>query len=298
MKKMLSLAALGMAALGTTLWAQQDDDPPPAQAPAASISTDERSQPGGLADAAASAGTLPSLSTTNSIGSLPAQPGSARASSPGNRSTGSGRSVGGPARPARPDLDMLPNSGTGPYDPAQSGFGIQTTRPGYPQPYSTPRYPANGGAVYVDPNGPQVVRPLSGQYYRPMSEEEQQSALEFRQTVEALRKAKTDEEKTDIRAKLNDLVSKQIDQDLTEREKRLTELEAKAKQLREQLQQRKQSKADIQKMLVMLIENPQGGLGLPPAWMDTINYYSQPQTYYPQSLPNFPVNAQNPYEAR
>ncbi len=104
-----------------------------------------------------------------------------------------------------------------------------------------------------------------------LSKEEFESAQEFRQTVEALRNAKTDEEKADIRAKLNDLVGKQIDQDLADRERRLTELEAKAKQLREQLQQRKQTKAEIQKMLVMLIENPQGGLGLPPAWMNAIN---------------------------
>ncbi len=35
MKKMFSLAALGMAALGTTLWAQQSEEPPPAEAPPA-----------------------------------------------------------------------------------------------------------------------------------------------------------------------------------------------------------------------------------------------------------------------
>ncbi len=79
-------------------------------------------------------------------------------------------------------------------------------------------------------------------YYKQPSPEEQRSAQEFRDTVLALRQAKTDEEKADVRAKLNDLVSKQIDQDLAEREKRLNELEAKAKQLRDQLQQRKQTR--------------------------------------------------------
>ena len=172
--------------------------------------------------------------------------------------------------------------------------------------YQVPRYP--GGQVVYSPDGKQFAYIGPDGRQRTMTDEEMQSAQEFRQTVEALRKAKTDEEKADVRAKLNDLVGKQIDQDLSEREKRLAELEAKAKQLREQLQQRKQSKADIQKMLVMLIENPQGGLGLPPAWMDAINPpgnvvyptgYSPPQGFYQDALPQTsPVYVPTPYNSR
>ncbi len=77
---------------------------------------------------------------------------------------------------------------------------------------------------------------------------------------------------------------------MAEREKRLNELEAKAKQLRDQLQQRKQTKAEIQKMLVMLIENPQGGLGLPASWMNAINQpiYSFPSTTVEATPPTPP----------
>lgn len=313
---MLSLSALGMAALGTTLRAQQSDEPAPAQAPAAAaLSKDEGSLgPAELSKAAASAGTLPSLPATNPLGTQPAQLGDTRASSPGNRSNGGGRSVGGPARQARPDLGgVLPSAGPTTYAPAiPNGYSTPVSGPyGYNNhSYDPPRYLNSGPNAYPAVENQVVsVGPDGRPYVRAMSAEEIQSAQEFRQTVESLRKAKTDEEKTDIRAKLNDLVSKQIDQDLAEREKRLTELEAKAKQLRDQLQQRKQSKADIQKMLVMLIENPQGGLGLPPAWMDAINpsgYQTQnyltptiapsSQLYNPQTSPAYPGNAT--YDAR
>ncbi len=119
-----------------------------------------------------------------------------------------------------------------------------------------------------------VYNPTTERYsygFAPMSPEDIKKANDFAKAIEQLRKAKTETEKEESRKVINDMVSEQLDRDLAEREKRLAEIEAKAKELREQLTARKQSKAEIQKMLVLLIENPQGGLGLPPAWMNQIN---------------------------
>lgn len=105
---------------------------------------------------------------------------------------------------------------------------------------------------------------------RPLSPEEQRQAKEFRERVETLRRAKSDEEKTAAREQLNEMVAAQLERDLQERETKLAEIEARAKDLRDQLEQRRSSKAEIQKMLMLMIESPETGLGLPPAWMNSL----------------------------
>lgn len=267
MKRILSLSALGIAALGTSLWAQQEDEPGPAQPPAAASSSADaryRTEPDApdSPDIPATASTSAELPLFNNLGQQPARA-SARAASPNNRSTGTGRSYS--SEPGVAVAPQYPNVYAPGYATPPTGMvGPQGTYGGLPAVSYGYGHPALGNGF-------------------PQTREDAQSAREFRETVDALRKAKTDEEKAEVRDKLNALVAKQLDQDLADREKRLLEIEAKAKELREQLQQRKTTKTEIQKMLVMLIENPQGGLGLPPSWMNAIN---QPVNNYP-----FPTTA-------
>lgn len=294
MKRNLSLSALGIAALGTTLWAQQSTEPGPAQPPAAASSsadaryrTEADSQDSPDKPAIASTSAEPALPQFNDTsGQQPARA-SARAASPNSRSSGLGRSYSGEA--GATVATQYPSG----YATPPGGY---TTAPGYAPAYAPayisgmvgPQY--NPGGMIAGSYGYQNVgQPALGNGFPP-TREDAQSAREFRETVDALRKAKTDEEKAEVREKLNTLVAKQLDQDLADREKRLIEIEAKAKELREQLQQRKATKTEIQKMLVMLIENPQGGLGLPPSWMNAINQpvhnYPLPTTApYPTTLP-------------
>ncbi len=227
MKRILSLSAIGMAALGTSLWAQQVEEPGPAQPPAAaSSSADDRyraeldSPESPDIPATASTSAEPALPRLNTSGQqIPRA--TARAASPNSRSTGTGRSYSG-----EPGVVVSPPYPNG-YASAPSGYATPSSGfggPSYPSGLVAPQY--NPGGLPYPSYG--YGQPAMGNGL-PQTREDAQSAREFRETVEALRKAKTDEEKAEVRDKLNSLVAKQLDQDLADREKRLQEIEAKAK---------------------------------------------------------------------
>ncbi len=92
----------------------------------------------------------------------------------------------------------------------------------------------------------------------------------FQDAIRELREAENDAEKTAARDQVTKLVSEQLDADLENREKELAAIEQRAKELRKQLDERKTAKPELLKMLVMLIDNPQVGLGIPPEWMQML----------------------------
>ncbi len=277
MRRVFASMLVGVAIVGTTVWAQQEErvsgeaQPSPTNKglpetkPATTPSTDSRP---------AVVDTVPStnLSTTSTRPDSVARP----------------DSIGtAPARAgARPQSGQNRMPVRGMADP--QGLGQQNHA--YPG-----TMPYNGGAqnpvTYLPPGPMLPSTPYFGQssFFVQQSREDYEKAVEFGRTLESLRKAKTDEERADIRAKLNEIVGEQLDNDIAQREQRITEIETRAKELRDQLQQRKQSKAEIQKLVMMLIENPQGGLGLPSSFMNLIN---QPTYYQPVPQPASTYSAQ------
>ncbi len=85
------------------------------------------------------------------------------------------------------------------------------------------------------------------------------------------------------------LVSKQLERDIENRDKMLTDLENRIKDMRVQLEERKKSKDEISKMFLLMIEQPQLGLGLPREWMNAI----EPNRYMPAVGQQF-VDPQRP----
>lgn len=100
----------------------------------------------------------------------------------------------------------------------------------------------------------------------------------FQDAIRELREAENTEEKTFARERVTKLVSEQLDADLENREVELAAIEQRAKELRKQLDERKTAKPELLKMLVMLIDNPQVGLGIPPEWMQML-MRGQPERY-------------------
>ena len=107
----------------------------------------------------------------------------------------------------------------------------------------------------------------------------------FQDAIRELREAEDGEDKTAAREQVTKLVSEQLDADLENREKELAAIEQRAKELRKQLEERKTAKPELLKMLVMLIDNPQVGLGIPPEWMQML-MRGQPDRY----RQGFPMN--------
>ncbi len=107
--------------------------------------------------------------------------------------------------------------------------------------------------------------------------EEELKRLEiFRDAVlECRKKHDSPEAQEKARTALETLVAEQMDRDLETREQQLAEIEAQAKQLREQLEQRKSAKPEFVKLIMMMIENPAAGIGLPAEWMNAIGPASE-----------------------
>lgn len=93
---------------------------------------------------------------------------------------------------------------------------------------------------------------------------------EFYKLIAEMRKAKDKEAKEEKRTQVQEILSKQLDRDLELREEQLKKIEERAKALREQLDARRESKEEMLKLLMMLVENPSAGFGLPDEWMRTL----------------------------
>ena len=115
--------------------------------------------------------------------------------------------------------------------------------------------------------GQPIIFPGSQQRMNP---EDAARMRAFQEAIRELRQSENDENREAARGLVSKLVSEQLDADLANREKELAAIEQRAKELRKQLEERKTAKPELLKMLVMLIDNPQVGLGIPPEWMQLL----------------------------
>ncbi|MDX1927816.1 MAG: hypothetical protein SFV81_14935 [Pirellulaceae bacterium] len=134
-----------------------------------------------------------------------------------------------------------------------------------------------------------------------MTPEEAARMRAFQDAIKELREAEGADEKASARENVTKLVSEQLDADLESREKELAAIEQRAKELRKQLEERKTAKPELLKMLVMLIDNPQVGLGIPPEWMQML-MRGQPDryregfsaNYFGETIPDLPPRPAEP----
>jgi len=241
-----------------------------------------------------------------------------------------GRDDSAVARPAEVARDTGSKNGSHPvYDNARAssrqatGLNVQnlpTYQPGFNNNYGG-GYGNYGGGYGAGPMPP--MHTAAGTFPTPpqiagihvtvrMSPEEAARMRAFQDAIGELRSAENDEEKSTARALVAKLVGEQLDADLESREKELAAIEQRSKELRKQLDERKTAKPELLKMLVMLIDNPQVGLGIPPEWMQMLmrgqpssnqSYqygfapgYIVPNTYpsppQPARLSDSPINSQ------
>ncbi len=156
----------------------------------------------------------------------------------------------------------------------------------------------SGGQQFVVPGMPIPGMPMR------MNPEDAARMRAFQDAIRALREAENAEDKSAAREQVTKLVSEQLEVDLGNREKELAAIEQRAKELRKQLDERKTAKPELLKMLVMLIDNPQVGLGIPPEWMHMLmrGQPNQNRQGYPisgafnYSMPDVPMQPARPAE--
>ncbi len=233
MKKNLTLALLSALTIAGGSWlAAQQDEPAPAQ---------ESRQP------------------SSESPSRPREASNIAEGARASRNRGGDRAAASPAQSRagqQPSNDLnrnqFPNGGPSP-----------TVLPRYAAPQFAPQSGESFGATWT-------TYPNAVHYDTPMSQEDVARMREFQAAIRELREAKDDEEKKEARDKVTQLVSDQLDADLANREEELAAIEQRAKELRKQLDERKTAKPELLKMLIMLVENPQVGLGIPPEWMQML----------------------------
>ncbi|MEZ6134170.1 MAG: hypothetical protein R3C53_04575 [Pirellulaceae bacterium] len=121
--------------------------------------------------------------------------------------------------------------------------------------------------------------------YEEIPQEDLKRLEAFQKAVREMRKPHdTTEDREAARSALEELVLEQMDRDLETREQQLAEIEAQAKALRDQLEQRKNSRQEFAKLIMLMIENPAAGIGLPSEWMGAIGPASGAYAPLPGSL--------------
>ncbi len=116
------------------------------------------------------------------------------------------------------------------------------------------------------------TRTIVEHYSEKLAAEEVKRLSEFQSSVAEMRKKHDSKEaKEKARAAVEKMVVEQLDRDIQNREKQLSEIEEQVKQLRDQLEQRKSSRPELLKLLMMMIESPSSGIGLPSEWLGAIN---------------------------
>jgi hypothetical protein len=96
-----------------------------------------------------------------------------------------------------------------------------------------------------------------------MSEEEMQEMEAMDQALSKLKAGKNDAEKESAKKDLSQALDKLFQRDLEQREHQVTEIEARVKKLRDQIEKRKAAKAEILSLHLKTIINESEGLGFP-----------------------------------
>jgi hypothetical protein len=97
----------------------------------------------------------------------------------------------------------------------------------------------------------------------PMGREEMQEFEAFHRSIEKLKSAKSDADKTSATNELSKMLEKSFQRDLERREHEIAQVEARIKKLRDQIEKRKKAKDDILSLRLKTIVNEADGLGFP-----------------------------------
>ncbi len=128
----------------------------------------------------------------------------------------------------------------------------------------SPASPAQVGSPFVAPYAQPTRVNLNA-----ISPEAAKQLQEFQQAVAALRSAKTDEDRATAKDELQALLLNQMERELKAHEVQLAEIEARAANLRQQIEERRSAKTEIAKVMLMMIENPGMEL-LPASWTQSL----------------------------
>lgn len=104
-----------------------------------------------------------------------------------------------------------------------------------------------------------------GPFAHPMSNQERLESEFLRNAVEKLKSAKSDSEKTSAANELSKVLEKSFQRDLDRRERQISDVEARVKKLRDQIDKRKKAKDEIISLRLKTILNEADGLGFPGA---------------------------------
>jgi len=197
-------------------------------------------------------------------------------------------------REARPEEEPAKDSSGTPFGSQRPGENA-TRQPGRPQPAQGARGTRDFYHEDVARYPEEVRRIDEGRAFgqgstfpgmqQRMTPEDAARMRAFQDAIKELREADNSDEKADARERVTKLVSEQLEVDLDNREKELAAIGQRAKELRKQLDERKAAKPELLKMLAMLTDNPQVGLGIPPEWMQMLMRGQQER--YRQG---FPIN--------
>jgi hypothetical protein len=157
-----------------------------------------------------------------------------------------------PGAPTRPPA-AAPDAPSEPFGPAR--------RPSPPAGGISWGGGRSGGAGRIGAFGGRMGG--GGMLHPPMSEEEMQESDALHQAVDKLKSAKSDAEKTSATKEISQLLEKLFQRDLEHREHQVTEIEARVKKLRDQIEKRKKAKDDILTLHLKTIINESEGLGFP-----------------------------------
>ncbi|GAB5403012.1 MAG: hypothetical protein Aurels2KO_12430 [Aureliella sp.] len=113
---------------------------------------------------------------------------------------------------------------------------------------------------------------------------EQQIRNAFTVLSKTLRTSNDEGKREEARAKLGKLLKFQLNKDLLKRQSQLDAAEKKLAKLREQLESRKNNQAKVAEVLLLMIENPEAGVGIPRQWLQSIMPAPRPS---PASLDPF-----------
>jgi hypothetical protein len=102
-----------------------------------------------------------------------------------------------------------------------------------------------------------------GQHSHRLSEAEIKDLEALHQAIGKLKSAKNDTEKAAVTKQISQLLDKSFERDMQRREKQISDVEARIKKLRDQIEKRKKAKDDIVSLRLKTIVNEADGLGFP-----------------------------------
>jgi hypothetical protein len=120
--------------------------------------------------------------------------------------------------------------------------------------------PRGGGGMRM---GSHAFGPGNLSLPHPMSPEEMEEFRDLQKAVEKLKSAKNDAEKTSATSEISKLLEKSFQHDLERREHQVSDIEARVKKLRDQIEKRKKAKDEIVSLRLKTIVNEADGLGFP-----------------------------------